>query len=142
MSEIIEWGDTKEDVDSVCEVLTAIQEIGAAAHVADSYTAGIAEFRLNLRGQATMLGLAIPARVDAIDALVALLTASRDHEGETSEAMIATARGKSGAEKSAIHLAASVYSGRRGWLDSAVYAIRRGAEKLEELRVEETKKVS
>ena len=77
-----------------------------------------------------------------IEILTAILTAARDAEGERSEAIIATARGKVGAEKSAIHLAASVHSGRRGWLDSAVYAIRRGMEKLAELRAWEARRAA
>ena len=137
----IEWGDTKEDVDYVCGVLTEIRALADRAAV-DDYAADRAAFEAALRGQATMLGLAIPAREDVVETLTAILTAARDAEGERSEAIIATARGKVGAEKSAIHRAASAHSARRGWLDSAVYAIRRGMEKLAELLAWEARRAA
>lgn len=133
-SPVILWGDSKEDVDYVGDLLTAIQEIGQRARTADSYAEGHAAFVATLRGQATMLGLAVPSNGDVVAALVAYLTQSRDHEGEVSEAMIATTRGKSPEEARQIRLAAAAHSGRRGWLDSTVYEIQRGVAALAELR--------
>jgi hypothetical protein len=133
-SPVILWGDSKEDVDYVGDLLTAIQEIGQRARTADGYTDGHAAFVANLRGQATMLGLAVPSSGDVVAALVAYLTQSRDHEGEVSEAMIATTRGKSQEEARQIRLAAAAHSGRRGWLDSTVYEILGGTKALDELK--------
>ncbi len=48
-----------------------------------------------------MLGFAIPVGKDAPEALRAFLVASRDHEGETSEKIIAAAYGKGAEEQKA-----------------------------------------
>lgn len=138
-SPFVAWGDSKEDVDYVGGLLTAIQEIGQRARTADAYADGHAAFVADLRGQATLLGLAIPSASDVVPALVAYLTQSRDHEGEISEAMIATTRGKSPEEARQIRLAASAHSGRRGWLDSTVYQILNGVKALDELKTWEAR---
>lgn len=131
---IIEWGTEKEDVDYVTGILDEIQEIGSRARTADNYAEGHAAFVADLRGQATLLGIAIPGDRDIVEGLTKSLRASRDHEGAKSEEIIQTGRGEDKATRAAIHLRASAYSGRRGYLDSAFDAIVRGAESLAELR--------
>ena len=135
----IEWGETEEDVAYVSGILTEIQNTGHAARTADTYADGHAALVETLRGQATMLGLAIPAREDVIKVLTEILLRSRDHESDISEAMIATTRGKSPEEARQIRLAASAHSGRRGWLDSTAYEIGRGVEALDELKTYEAR---
>lgn len=87
-----------------------------------------------------MLGFAIPVGKDAPEALRAFLVASRDHEGETSEKIIAAAYGKGAEEQKAARVAAQKYSGRRGWLDSAADAIARGLKVLDEVQAWETRR--
>ncbi len=136
-TEMVTWGETREDTMFVCETLDRIQALRPGA---DDYTADRAAYAAELRGCATMLGFAIPVGEDAPEALRAFLVASRDHEGETSEKMIQAAYGKGPAVEKAARVAAQPYSGRRGWLDSAADAIARSLKSLDELREWQTRR--
>ena len=136
-TEMVTWGETREDTMFVCETLDRIQALRPGA---DDYTADRAAYAAELRGCATMLGLPIPVGEDAPEALRAFLVASRDHEGETSEKIIAAAYGKGAEEQKAARVTAQQYSGRRGWLDSAADAITRGLKALDEVRAWETRR--
>jgi hypothetical protein len=136
-TEMVTWGETHEDAMFVCETLDRIQALRPGA---DDYAADRAAYAAELRGCATMLGFAIPVGEDAPEALRAFLVASRDHEGETSEKIIAAAYGKGETAEKAARVTAQKYSGRRGWLDSAADAITRGLKALDEVRAWEARR--
>jgi hypothetical protein len=121
---VIEWGADDEDAQYVCEALEQIQRAGSDAKVADSYAAGLESFVAAVRGAATMLGLAIPARDDVLEALVPVLRASSAAEQAKNAELVRA--GKPGE--------ASVFSGRRGWLDAAWSSIVEGQRSLGELK--------
>jgi hypothetical protein len=121
---VIEWGADDEDAQYVCEALEQIQRAGSDAKVADSYAAGLESFVAAVRGAATMLGLAIPARDDVLEALVPVLRASSAAEQAKNAELVRA--GKPGE--------ASVFSGCRGWLDAAWSSIVEGQRSLGELK--------
>ena len=132
-SSVLLWGDNDpETVGFNEQVLTAIQEISQTARVATDYAADLATFHADLRGQATMLGLTIPANVDIFGALRSYLLASRDHEGELGE--VFARQGDSTASRP--------HSARRGWLDSTAYEMDRAADALAELKAYEDKQAA
>lgn len=121
-SAVVEWGTDREDAMYVCGILDEIQ--GLANPAMDDYAVDHAAFVASIRGCATGLGLPIPVGADAPAVLRDYLIASRDHEA--TEQSAAYARGDKAGGIS--------HGGRRGWLDSAAYAISRGLEKLDELK--------
>lgn len=104
------------------EALEVIQVTGD--RVPTDYETDRAAFLADLRGAATMLGFAFPVGTDVAAELEVVLLVSRDSEGEKSEGLV-----RAGDKKAAVR-----HSARRGWLDSSLYYLRRGAEKLEQLR--------
>jgi hypothetical protein len=132
--EALQWGETEEDVRYVESVVTRISQAGERASVAGEYARDYAELVMDLRGAATMMGVAIPVGEDVVATVRSFLLASRDHEGEVSENIIRAAHGKSEDERRAARRYASQFSGRRGVLDSAVYWLDRGTKALAELR--------
>jgi len=127
-SPVLGWGvNDQETVRFNQDVLTEIQTVSQAARVATDYATDMAAYKSALRGQATMLGLAISSEVDIFAPLRSFLLASRDHEGELGEVF---AR-KRDLDTSRCH------SARRGWLDSTAYEMDRAMTSLEALRVYE-----
>ncbi len=138
-SSVLVWGEAEEDVRYIQGVVERVMQAGERAAVASDYVRDHAEFIADLRGAATMMGLAIPSGSDVVAPLRAFLLASRDFEGNRSEDIIKAANGKSEEERKAARRLASQHSGRRGYLDSAVYWMGRGLAALGELRAWETK---
>lgn len=127
-SPVLAWGENdRETVAFVEGALTAIQDASKEAGVSTEYAAGLAAYREALRGQATMLGLALSLEVDVFGALRSYLLASRDHEGELGE--VFARKGELGASRP--------HSARRGWLDSTVYEMGRAMSSLEALKAYE-----
>jgi hypothetical protein len=138
----IEWGETEEDVLHVASVLEHVQRAGDRAALASQYAPCQRSFVEELRGAATMLGLVPDAEEDVVAELRGLLVRSRDVAGATSEGILHAAHGKGPEAERAAHRAAAPWSGRRGWLDSAVYFLDRGARFLEEVRAWEQQRVT
>lgn len=132
--EVLQWGETEEDVRYMESVVTRVSQAGERAAVPTEYARDHAELVADLRGAATMMGLAIPVGADAVATVRSFLLTSRDHEGEVSENIIRAVHGKSEEERRAARRYASQFSGRRGVLDSAVYWLDRGTKALAELR--------
>jgi hypothetical protein len=130
----IGWGETEEDVRYVAQVLEHVQRAGDRAALASQHAPCQRSFVEELRGATTMLGLVLGADEDVVAELRGLLERSRELAGETSEGILRAAHGKGPETEKAARLAAMPWSGRRGWLDSAVYYLNRGARHLEELR--------
>ncbi len=138
-SPVIVWGDTREDVLYVDDILQGVIATGERAKVAGEYASEHAAFVAELRGAATGLGLVLPADADVVASLRSFLLASRDHEGQVSEDMINAAKGADEGTQRAARVAAMAFSGRRGVLDSAAYMIDRGLAHLIEIKAHEAK---
>lgn len=110
---VLQWGENEEDVRYVASVVERIEQAGSRASMATDYTRDRAEFIADLRGAATLMGLVVSTDKDVVEALRSFLLASRDHEGETSEAIIRAANGKSEDERRAARRAR-----QRGLLDA------------------------
>lgn len=129
---IIEWGTDADDAAYVAQILSDIQSAGSAAKVAYSYTEGLAEFTAALRGAATMLGLAFGANLDIVEVLVPVLRASSEREQAQNAALVRA--GKPGE--------ASIFSGRRGYLDAAWSSIVEATAALDTLKAWEAKRAA